>query len=42
MIGIDHLRIIGVFVYVFIDYTVSLLLTNVKLNCFEMQDGSQY
>lgn len=42
MIGIDHLRTIGVFVYVFIDYTVSLLLTNVKLNCFEILDGSQY
>jgi ACT domain-containing protein len=27
MIEIDHLRIIGVFVYVFIDYRVSLLLT---------------
>jgi len=42
MIEIDHLRIIGVFVYVFIGYAVSLLLTIVKLCCFEILDGSEY
>jgi hypothetical protein len=42
MIEIDHLRIIGVFVYVFIDYRVSLLLTTVRLYCFETLDGSEY
>jgi len=31
-----------VFVYAFIDYTVSLLLTTVKLYCFEILDGSEY